>query len=62
MSFPKYLMKVERKSVFLSFSDAKQVLSDDRNASCGEYVLNEDWTMSLMTQQDRDELTSADKW
>jgi hypothetical protein len=59
-AFPKYLMKVNGDRVFVSFRDT-YVLFDSGNARVefGRYVLNEDFSVRHMTQEDKDKISEA---
>lgn len=58
--FPKYLLKVNGKRVFYNFSDAVVLLdSGFENVEFGRYVLNADFSVSLMTKGDREKLLKA---
>ncbi len=58
--FPRYLLKVNGKRIFYSFFDAVVLLdSGFENVRFGRYVLNADFSVSLMREEDREKLLKA---
>lgn len=52
--FPKYLIWIGgKKQKFLSFSEAVAVFDADSSTFFGQYVLSEDFSVSLITDADK---------
>lgn len=58
--FPKYLMKINRERKFLTFREA-YVTYDSGLAQVefGRYVLNEDFSVRKMTDEDKSKISDA---
>ena len=58
--FPKYLMKVGEKRIFLKFAEAAQVYNSGTcNVSFGQYVLDSDFSVRKMEDNDRKKISRA---
>lgn len=59
-AFPKYLMWVGgNQTKFLSFSEAATALNNSHGTFFGQYVLQEDFSVALMIDEERIRISDA---
>ncbi len=58
--FPKYLMKIGRNRKYLPLGEAAKAYDcGHADVRFGRYVLNEDYSVREMTNEDRDQISKA---